>query len=417
MKRLFSLSVFAGFLLFIVGCTEPPTESVYDPNYQTGVQEPTITGISSNSTASYILGGVHTIYINGTNIETDTSKIHVFFNNTEVQISTISSTQIAILAPNMILDSIRVRVLVDNALKYSNLQYVSIRSAMILVKGIDTSKQVPYAMTFNGAGDLYVQASTRTNAADGIYQVPATGAGERVATNTGYVTTITGLKFRGNLLIACFNNIAFLSPNNATPTPALALNLTNFSTFSISVEDFDFDQNRVIWGGSGKANEGIIRIDSLKKLKKFPFSPGGKIHSVRVYDGSVYCSAEATDGTKGVWKLPINTADTSLGAAVKYFDLSATVGNTTDIAYGITFDTQGNLYVGTDAADGVYVVATDQTSQPLYNGIIGPNCKFLAWGKDSYLYVVKAQSPLNTKPSCLYKIDMLGKLSAPYYGQ
>jgi hypothetical protein len=170
-----------------------------------------------------------------------------------------------------------------------------------------------------------------------------------------------------------------------------------------------------MWAGGNTADGGILRIDSLKNVKQFPFA--GTIRSVRVFNGALYVTNETADLTNAIYKIPINASDSSLGTAELYFDLSATVGNKTNKAFGITFDSDGNLYVGTDAPVGIYVVAADKSVQPLYNGVFGPSCRYLAWGNDSYLYAVREKIPSSSTPTGLFKIDMLGKLSAPYYGQ
>jgi hypothetical protein len=183
-----------------------------------------------------------------------------------------------------------------------------------------------------------------------------------------------------------------------------------------TIEDFDFDQKKIMWAAGNTANGGILRIDSFKVVKQqFPFS--GVIRSVRYYDNALYISNEAPDSTNAVYKIPFAT-DSTLGTAEKYFDLTALTGNKLHKVYGITFDNSGNLYVGTNTPAGIYVVAPDKSSSPLYNGIVGPNCLYFAWAKnDPYLYVVREKTATTSTPTGVFKIDMLGKVSAPYYGQ
>ncbi len=197
-----------------------------------------------------------------------------------------------------------------------------------------------------------------------------------------------------------------------------AMNIFNASFPSsqlpTAVEDFDYDSKKLLWAGGTTVNGGIMRIDSLKNVTRFTLA--GKIQSIRFYGNALYVSGEDSDTSACVVKIPIDGSN-ALGTPEKYFDLSALVGNKFNKTYGITFDNNGNLYVGTDAAPGIYVVAPDKSVQPLYNGVIGGSCTYLAWGKDSYLYVVRDKAIGTNTPTGLFKIDMLGKLSAPYYGQ
>jgi hypothetical protein len=417
MKHLIILSILLGLLISSFGCTtDNPEAPQYTPIADPGNQ-PIVTSVSTIPPGlPYVLAGVQSIAINGTNLVTDSSKIQVFVGNTLVTKCTYTPTRISFLAPNVIKDSIIVRVLVAGAIKFSDVMYVSIRSPLSFVSAIDTAKQVPNAITFDRNGNLFVSVTTMIGVSDGIYKVSAGGAVSQYALK-GTEVFFSGLKCRGDSVYAARRANRLVSRNSLTG--AMTIFTASFPTaaFPTNIEDMDYDQNKLLWAGGNTTNGGLISVDSQKNVKQYPLPFGGIIHSVRVYSSSVYCSVEAGDGTKGVYKIPIN-ADKTLGTATKYFDLSATVGNTTNNAYGITFDNQGNMYIGTDAPAGVYVVAPDQSVQPLYGGLLGPNCKYLAWGNDSYLYIVRATlSPLNSYPTGVYKVDMVGKLSAPYYGQ
>jgi hypothetical protein len=417
MKHLIILSILLGLLISSFGCTiDNPEAPQYTPIADPGNQ-PIVTSVGTVPPGlPYILAGVHTIAINGTNLVTDSSKIQVFLGNVLMTNCKYTPTQITFLAPSIIKDSIIVRVLVSGAVKFSNVLYVSIRSAMTLISAIDTSKQVPNAITTDRNGNIFVSVVTSAGVSDGIYKVVPGGGATQYAVR-GTEAYFSGLKCRGDSVYAARRANRLVSRNSSTG--AMTIFTASFPTaaFPTNIEDMDYDQDKLLWAGGNTANGGLISIDSLKNVKQYTFPFGGIIHSVRVYSGSVYCSVEAGDGTKGVYKIPIN-ADKTLGTATKYFDLSATVGNTTNIAYGITFDNQGNMYVGTDAPAGIYVVASDQSAQPFYNGFLGPNCRYFAWGKDAFMYVVRTTSPpLNNTLTGLFKVDMLGKLSAPYYGQ
>jgi len=395
-------------LIVIIGCEKDAPVSIYNPNTTFGAQ-PIVTSIVPEN-MPYILGGITTININGTGFPTDTNKIRVFFNNSIVRIGTLTATQIKLLAPVMTLDSIRVRVAVDGSDKFSDLRYINIKSAFALVKEVDTTKYAPAAITFSKNGDLFVSLVTKGGVSDGIYQLTSSGSFLPFA-GKGTEPFFSGLKIKGDSIYAARRVNRIVSRNSSPPN---AMNIFT-AALPTSVEDFDYDARRVMWAGGNTADGGILRIDSLKNVKQFPFA--GTIRSVRVFNGALYVTNETADLTNAIYKIPINASDSSLGTAELYFDLSATVGNKTNKAFGITFDSDGNLYVGTDAPVGIYVVAADKSVQPLYNGVFGPSCRYLAWGNDSYLYAVREKIPSSSTPTGLFKIDMLGKLSAPYYGQ
>ena len=422
MKQLILHTLLCGLLILNLACVNNPEAPQYVRATDTGIQ-PVISSITTIPPGlPYMLAGVTTIVFTGSGFGTDTSALQVFFSNVQVKINSLTATQITVTVPNMVKDSIIVRILVAGALKYSDAQYVNLRSPFSLVKEIDTSKQVPNAITFDRNGNLFISVVTSAGVSDGIYKLFPNSDPTQRGTLSQYAIKGTeaffsGLKCRGDSVYAARRANRLVSRNSLTGQMNIFTASFPTTVFPTSIEDMDYDQNKLLWAGGNTVNGGLISVDSQKNVKQYTFPFGGLIHSVRVYNGSVYCSVEAGDGTKGVYKIPINN-DGSLGTATKYFDLSAIVGNTYNVAYGITFDIQGNMYVGTDAAAGIYVVAPDQSVQPLYGGLLGPNCKYLAWGRDSYLYVVRAtSSPLNAYPTGIYKVDMVGKLSAPYYGQ
>lgn len=412
------LFVFTGIVCFALlpGCEDDPPQSIYDENYVNSSGVPTVTSVAPEG-APYILGGVTTIVVTGSGFPTDTSLINVYFNSSKMKIASVTATQLKIVAPNMVQDSIKVRVYLTGSDKFSELKYINIRSAFTLVSGIDTSKVSPAAITTNKAGDLFVSVVTKTGSSDGIYKISTAGVQTqyalRAAPPLAPEALFSGMKVKGDSLYAARRARLVVSRNSANG----AMNIFSASfpatQLPIIVDDFDYDNKRVMWAGGGTANGGLIRIDSLKRVTQFNLSGSmtGTIRSVRYYGGSLYVSNESSDSVNAVFKIPVN-ADSSLGTPVKYFDLTATLGNKLYKVYGITFDNTGTMYVGTDAPVGIYVIAPDQSVTSLYNGLFGAACRYLAWGNDSYMYAVKE---LNGPG--VYKIDMLGKLSAPYYGQ
>ncbi len=418
LKRNHLILLVAGIICFALlpGCEDDPPQSIYDEKYVNTSGVATVTSVVPDG-APYILGGVTTILVNGNGFPTDTSMLIVYFNSTRMKIASVTATQIKITAPNMIQDSIKVRVYLNGSDKFSDLKFVNIRSAFSLVTGIDTSKVSPAAITTNKQGDLFVSVVTKTGSSDGIYKISAAGVQTqyafRAAPPLAPEALFSGMKMKGDSLYAARRARLVVSRNSGSG----AMNIFSASfpatQLPIIVDDFDYDAKRVMWAGGGTANGGLIRIDSLKRVTQFNLSGSmtGTIRSVRYYGGSLYVSNESSDSVNAVYRIPVN-ADSTLGTPVKHFDLTATLGNKLNKVYGITFDNAGTMYAGTDAPAGIYVIAPDKSVSILYNGLFGAACRYLAWGNDSFMYAVKE---LNGPG--VYKIDMLGKLSAPYYGQ
>ena len=414
--RALSAAAIAGILL-IAGCTKDAPQGLYDPNAVNTVGAPAVTSVVPEG-APYVLGGITTILINGSGFPTDTSQLNVYFNSVRMTIASATATQLKIVAPNMILDSIKVRIFITGSEVFSDLKYVSIRSAFTLVSAIDTSKVYPKTITTNKQGDLFVSVILKsTNNSDGLYKVSASGVQTqyalRAAAPLSPEANFTGLKAKGDSLYAARGARLIVSRNSGSGAMNIYTASFPSTPLAINVDDFDYDANRYLWAGGSSSNGGLLRIDSHKVVTRYDLAGQltGTIRSVRVFNGAVFVSNESSDSVNAVYRIPIN-ADTTLGTPTKYFDLTALLGSKLNKLYGLTFDNSGNLYVGTDAPAGIYVVAPDKSVQPLYNGLFGSPCKYLAWGNDSYMYASK-----DVGNAGVYKIDMLGKLSAPYYGQ
>ncbi|MFZ4619592.1 MAG: IPT/TIG domain-containing protein [Bacteroidota bacterium] len=423
-KRKFLAALVIGVLCiaFVPGCEDDPPQSIYNESYVNTAGVPGVSTVVPEG-SPYILGGVTTIVVNGSGFVTDTSKLNVYFNSTRVNVSSVTATQIKILAPNMIQDSIKVRVFITGSDKFSDLKYINIRSAMIYIKEVDSSKVAPAAITTNKQGDLFVSVISKAGVSDGIYKLTTAGvysqyASRAIAPPLATEPLFSGMKVKGDSLYAARRTRLIISRNSGSGMMNIFSASYPASQLPIIVDDFDYDNNKLLWAGGSTANGGLISIDATKKVVTYPLAGllTGVIRSVRFYNGALYVSNESSDSINAVYKIPVN-ADSTLGTPTKYFDLNAAVGSNFKKVYGITFDNSGNLYVGTDAAAGIYVVAPDKSFSALYNGVIGPSCRYLAWGNDSYMYVVREKTSDGQIPTGLFKVDMLGKVSAPYHGQ
>jgi hypothetical protein len=110
--------------------------------------------------------------------------------------------------------------------------------------------------------------------------------------------------------------------------------------------------------------------------------------------------------------MPILPSD-SLGAEQEYFNYSSVSSQGSITA--ITLDADGDLYVGTDAGDGILIVHPTGVSEPLYPGVVSPGTVSLSWGKGTEL-IQSRVSITEGVSSSVVRINML-KSGAPYYGR
>lgn len=404
-SRILLFAIVLGAL--ITGCTKDPSPSPYDPNADLGVQ-PVVTSITPED-GPYAISGVTTLAVAGSNFSTDTSKIIVWFDGTPAKILSLDPTLIRVRTPNFYKDSVKVRVSIIGVDKFSETQYLNVKPSFVNMTGIDYTKELPWAVAVDRNENLYVSLTTVGGAGLGVYKIPATGSRTQIALK-GSETNYNSLKVGPGDTVYASRGLAALFIFNPTALAApLIYTRSSTSPPMNNIEDFDFDPQKNIWGG-GDLNTGLYRINRAKKAREFAFT--GTVHSVRYYNNALYVAAKVgTD--EAVYQFPINAADTSLGAAVKYFDLTAQPGYELNTINAITFDSDGRLYVGTDGAAGILVVSSaNAVPTPLHNGLIGPKIIKLHWGTGSYLYAVKVNGTAQT----LLKIDVQHQ-SAPYYGR
>ena len=227
---------------------------------------------------------------------------------------------------------------------------------------------------------------------------------------TGGVTKWSGLKMGPGGILYAARDLQAIYRIPAGGGPAGSPPWALFSPGTIKIHDFDFDANHNIWAGGtqGSGPGSAITPTTPPQIKAFPFV--ATCRSFRVYNGSLYVSAK-TDSLEGVWQFPIVSSD-SLGPPTKYVDFSAKYVPNGPSVQCITFSSDGDLFMGTDAPEGIIVVHQGGASEPLYPGVIFPPAVAFAWGTGSNLFVSR-NAPTN--PHSILVINTL-KQSAPYYG-
>jgi len=95
-----------------------------------------------------------------------------------------------------------------------------------------------------------------------------------------------------------------------------------------------------------------------------------------------------------------------------YFDFSAAYPGY--LTKAITFDKNGDLYIGTDAPESIVLVHADGAHEGFYPGLFHSSTISFAWGTGTYLYATREGS--GDFPQTILKIQML-KQGAPYFGR
>lgn len=361
-------------LLISGGCSIEGTPSLFDPEYK-GKPDPVITSVSP----SWGLAGVTRVTIIGSNFSTVKEENLVFFDAVMAQVHQASMTQLIVLAPLVIKDSIKLRVNVLGAERFSNIMYYRLDAAVVEMRGISLAEE-PWATAVDVEGNIYVSLLI-DGRAGGVKRFRVDGTRSDYAAPR-FETKYQTLKFGPDrLLYGAWNIRAIAQLPGENVTPILWVTLPTGSIY-----DFDFDAQGNMWAAGD--NPVIFRIKRDKSIKSFPLS--ASIRSVRVYNNYLYLAGRLyADSLEKVVRYQILSSD-SLGPQEVYFNFSTSpFGAPGKSIYTIAFTSQGNMLIGTDLSNSILLVQPNGSAEPFYPGLIEPTVHILVWGKGTELLAIR----------------------------
>jgi hypothetical protein len=376
-------------VLVMAGCNEEPPASLYSENY-TSRPQPVVTTLVPATTA---LAGVTTVTITGSNFSPTIAENQVYFDATPATILTASATQLTVRAPNLVKDTVALRVSVYKSDKYSEPKQYQLLAAVADFGGLAKTDE-PYAVTADAAGNVYVSIS-----ASGVKKITPAGVKTDYASHAAGVTKWSAMKMgpAGVLYSARILRVIYQTPAGGG-APVIWVTGSAIG----NIYDLDFDASGNVWAGGN--NPSIYRVKQDKSIKAFPFVANAR--AMRVYNGYLYVGGRV-DTVEGVWRAPIISAD-SLGTFEQYYNFSASYPGS--IVNAVTFAADGDMYIGTDAAAAVVIVHPSKAAEPLYPGLFTPSTLLFTWGTGDAMYLIRT---INIPQ--LIKETML-KNGAPYYG-
>ncbi len=396
------------FLIFMIltlqwGCERTPTPSVFQ-NKPPERPNPVITEILPPGRG---IAGITHVTVKGKNFSPDTAENSVFFKAQRAKMISASETTLVVLAPEIVEDSIPVRVSVRGALLYSNILYYSLEQAAIEYGLYGLENEDLYGITVDNEENLYVSLNPFR-----LDKITPDGVRHD---NWGKTTGVLNAKRMkvgpGDYIYLVKHNTRIYRIPRAGGSSS-----TYVSSLPGKVYDFDFDENGNIYaGGDG---DFLMFIDANKNVTTAASYPGVYIKGVRVLGGYVYVAGNEGDSLEAVWRNKINSPG-NLGPREMIFNLTEANIWTGIKILSFAFDSDGNMYLGTNAPDPIIVVKAEQNYseyEVLYPGYLEPDVFDMAWGTGNYLYVTRrANLALNTTTRII-RINAQHK-SAPYYGR
>ena len=407
MKKL----AFLFLILFFAGCKNDTAPSLFDPNDQSN-PAPVVRSIAPADSA---LAGASEITLTGENFSAKKEDNIVYFDTAPVEILAASATQLTVKSPNIISDSVKIRIAVLGAEKFSATVRYKLKAAVapfgkIEDPGYTANRDAlrAYGIDVDLEGNIYL--STEQTISGLVNSRIKKIAPNGVTTNLATTTFLRANALRigpGNTLYALYRtgrlrNIVTFSPAGVqTPFVSLPGNATD------DVRDMDFDANGNLWVTIGtdiyliKPNQAISRA----------LTTADTLSALRVYNGFVYFAGRnKTLPEEKVWRSRIDGE--TLAAKEVVLDVAAASWLNGRSVISLTFSESGDIYIGTTHPSGMFVVRGNN-GEVLYPGLIAPSIYALSWSNGNLVYAVRQ---INANLSQLLKIDAAQK-GAPYHGR
>ncbi len=382
--------------LLILSCSQDVTPSLYD-SVSDGAETPVINNIEPESG----LAGISEFTITGENFSTVLEENTVYFGTSPGVVLTATATQLTVLPPNVVQDSMVVKMNTTATL-FSNTAMVDLKSAVNEVYPFADFEQ-PYAITADKVGNIYL-SFVSDNAGKGVKKLTPEGELLDFAPKGGE-TFYFGLQYGPDGMLYGARGVRALFKIEEGKTPATYAVFEN----GTSMFDLDFDSDHNLWTG-GKGGK-IYRVPANPSgtgdWKSFEFEPS--VNALKVYNGYLYISG-SSESSEDIYRMQIISSD-SLGVPEVVFSLTSNLAMGV-VANVITFASDGQMFLGTNDTDPIKFVNPDGSFGDQYAGVLSPEMISFTWGMGDELFVTMANETAQT----IYSVNMQ-KSGAPQYGR
>ena len=420
MRPTYFLTLFLVLGLFSA-CDEQAT-SIWNPDEQATGTAPSLTSITPEG--GY-LSGVDAITVTGTGFSNNISDNKIYFsssseNGVKGLILSASSTQLEVRPPNIVGDTILVKVLVAGSETFSNILTYKLSAPITEVyPGFIPGSQTPVSLGLDNNGDLYV-AVTESGTPLGINKIDVSTTGETVS---NFILANNRFKFDAidfssdNKMYICVGIRAVFLGNEGEKEGAHFI-MPNPFTFM----NFDMDNNGFMWlvGNNThlvrhipqSSRVSISNINSLPDhTKLFPFE--ADIRGVSYYNTALYLLGDDGTGPK-IWKASLD-GSSEVSNIEEFADLGSALGDVgpNDTFSDIVVSEDGMLYVATNRTESILEISADGLNiGALYPGVLYPSVTSLDWDSGEFLYANTVETTVEGSINSVIKINMQKK-SAP----
>ncbi len=355
-------------MMSVVGCDTSPADSLFDEDRPLG-SDPIISSIEP---PEQTLAGIGTITIVGENFSADPDENLVFFDGTRATVLEASPTQLIVRSPNLPKQGIEVKVTVVDAENISNVLTYSLEPAVERFGRITDFEEV-FGIATDDEANVYISLFS-SNVSAGIKRLSPEGERSDYASST-FKWDALGLDSDGYLYGVRNVRAVFRFPPGGGAAQTWAVADDASARFRSLVVDGDDN----VWvAGSGGS---IYRIDQNADLTATPV--GSTVSALAVAGGFLYAAEEGMP--HHVVRRRIEAGGT-LGAGEELFAAPDGVE-----IHSLAVTAEGEVVVGTDADDPLFLVQTNGSSEVFYPGLLLPTATGLAWGTSPTLYIVRGR--------------------------
>ena len=391
-------------IFFLLSCNDSNyPNDVWDIN-NLGKPTPQINNVSPADSA---FSGSDEVTIEGSNFHSSKDSIFVYFNKILAEVLTTSETSIIVIPPNIVSDSVTIKVSVQGAFSFAEYSknYV-LYPRMIKYGDFDPLDESVWGLELDKNEVLYVGRSVFPEGA--IDQVlPPEGVRNKSLVDAILPTPLS-MKIGTDQKIYYVDGVNpyIVRHDLNTGTP-------QFSTLPGIASDLDFDRYGNLYAGGSGQNLYRIKPDLSSSIAAD--YKDISIFSVRVFDNYVYIAGiysgeDITVPEIGIWKNKIISEEGILDNKEVVLDWKK-LSNGSSFITSINFDENGMMYISSDGNIGIATYDSDGIFEKLYPKIIFPPISKMCWGPSNYLYL-----NFRGEPRAIYRLELSQK-GAPYFGR
>ena len=390
--------------LVMFSCEDPNyPENIWDEDDQ-GNASPSISSVEPEGSA---FAGIDTLTINGQNFSENSSANLVYFNNMLGNVINATSTSLKVVTPNLVSDSVQIRVAVQGAFLFADHSSLYTLTAAVSDYGPFDQFTDIFSLDLDRDENLIVSMDGTPNAEFWIVDT-----NQDSAVWSGALAKASGMKLGPTGSVYFVNYQRFLyKDEQGTPKE----NSEIFKRLNGNATDLDFDSyGNLFVGGAGSTidvvdinddgglTSGVTEAKNLDTLD---------ILSLRVLNDYLYVLTTTVTSDQAIYKMQILDDSGSLGDIELVFDWSSYT-NKLSSALCFTLSEAGDLFVGSDSDDQPLTYIQNGNASGFYSSILTAPISYMAWGNSNYLYLINKTEETNR----VQRVDtrMSG---ADYYGR